>query len=108
MSVSGDVSYLSRFLVKFVEIIAAGLATALSGYLIAHLSGVLSSPAPATPAAAIQVAPSASTPSNMPVQPIPPITPTSVDTSEQRRTPEQLVNASPAQREERLLTKMAT
>ena len=40
-------SHFSRFFLKFVEIIAAGLATAVSGYLIAHLSGVLSSPGPA-------------------------------------------------------------
>jgi hypothetical protein len=47
MSLSDDVSYFSRFWVKFVEIVAAGLATAVSGYLIAHLSGALSSPTPA-------------------------------------------------------------
>jgi hypothetical protein len=43
-------SYLSRFLAKFVEIIAAGLATAVSAYLIAHVAGPLSAtmPAPAT------------------------------------------------------------
>jgi len=60
-------SYFSRFFVKFVEIIAAGLATAASGYLIAHLTGVLSSPGPA-PAAVNQVAPSASTVSSPPAQ----------------------------------------
>jgi hypothetical protein len=58
MPISNDVPYLSRFLTKFIEIVAAGFATAVSGYLIAHLSGVLSSPAPAPaqappPAAAI-------------------------------------------------------
>lgn len=41
------VSYFSRFTVKFIEISAAGVATAVSGYLIAHVSGFLSSPAPA-------------------------------------------------------------
>jgi hypothetical protein len=56
MSVSAELSYFSRFLVKFIEIIAAGLATAGSGYLIAHLSGALSSPAP-TPAAAVNQVP---------------------------------------------------
>jgi hypothetical protein len=30
---------LNKILVKFIEIIAAGLATAVSGYLIVHLSG---------------------------------------------------------------------
>ena len=40
------VSYFSRFTVKFTEILAVGMATAVSGYLIAHVSGFLSSPAP--------------------------------------------------------------
>ena len=31
---SGEVSYLSRFFVKFVEVIAAGVATAISAYLL--------------------------------------------------------------------------
>lgn len=64
---SGEVSYLSRFIVKFVEIVAAGVATAVSGYLVAHLSGYLPSPMPrplGTPAA-VQVAPSASPTANM-------------------------------------------
>jgi hypothetical protein len=46
MSTPDNGSYTSRFLVKFVEIIAAGLATAASGYLIAHLSATLSSSTP--------------------------------------------------------------
>ena len=33
---SGELSYFSRFFVKFLEIIAAGLATAISAYLLAH------------------------------------------------------------------------
>src|SRR5437588_1364857 len=92
MSVADDVSYLSRFLVKFVEIIAAGLATAVSAYLIAHFTGALSSPAPAPTAAAIQVAPSASMQSNLPEQPI---SPTSADINERRVPPPQDVNAPP-------------
>lgn len=32
-------SYLSRFFVKFIEISAAGVATAVSGYVVAHLTG---------------------------------------------------------------------
>jgi hypothetical protein len=59
---SDDGSVFSRFLVKFVEIIAAGLATAVSGYLIAHLSGVLSSPASGPAQAVIEAAPNASLP----------------------------------------------
>src|SRR5262249_456210 len=57
---SDNVSFLSRFLVKFVEIIAAGLATAVSGYLIAHLSGALSSPVPLPAQAVIDATPNAS------------------------------------------------
>jgi len=67
MAAPESASYFSRFFLKFVEIIAAGLATAASGYLIAHLTGVLSSPGPA-PAAVNQVAPSASTVSSPPAQ----------------------------------------
>ena len=57
MSGPGEESFVSRFTLKFVEIVAAGVATAISGYLIAHLGGFLSSPAPA----AVEVAPMAST-----------------------------------------------
>jgi hypothetical protein len=57
-SVPGETSYFSRFAVKFVEIIAAGVATAVSGYMIAHLSGYWAAPLPApaavTAPAAIQ------------------------------------------------------
>ena len=102
MSVSDDTSYLSRFLLKFVEITAAGLATAVSGYLIAHFTGALSSPAPApAPATAvIQVTPGASTQSSRLAPPIPPI---SVDVSERRVAPRQdvspLTQSAPPQQE---------
>jgi hypothetical protein len=90
-------SYFSRFFLKFVEIIAAGLATAVSGYLIAHLSGVLSSPGPA-PTAVNQVAPSAS--SNPPAQAIAPnastsSTPIPVNANDQRVAPQRELNGSP-------------
>jgi hypothetical protein len=92
MSVSAEVSFFSCFLVKFIEIIAAGLATAVSGYLIAHLSGALSSPAP-TPAAAVnQVPPSTSMLSSLPLQPNPPV---SFDTNKQPPAPQQEVNDPP-------------
>jgi hypothetical protein len=42
MSVAGEVTYLRRFAVKFVEIVAAGIGTAVSGYLIAYVTGHLS------------------------------------------------------------------
>jgi hypothetical protein len=63
---SDNVSVLSRFLVKFAEIIAAGLATAVSGYLIAHLSEALSSPVPAPAPAVIEAVPNASPPAQPP------------------------------------------
>src|ERR1700730_7266353 len=91
MAISDDVSYFSRFLVKFVEIIAAGFATAASGCLIAHLSGALSSPGPPPAAAVIQVIPSTSMVSgSLPAQPTPP--PISANIKEQRLAPEE-VNA---------------
>jgi hypothetical protein len=65
---SGEVSYFSRFFVKFVEIIAAGLASAISAYLLAHF---VSSPTPASPptVTAVQVAPNAN---GVAAQPAPP------------------------------------
>src|SRR5215471_20581823 len=49
---SGENSCFSRFLVKFVEVSAAGLATAISAYAIAHLGGLASSPPTPTSAPA--------------------------------------------------------
>jgi hypothetical protein len=59
---SGENSCFSRFLVKFVEVSAAGLATAISAYALAHLGGLLPSfPTPTSaPATAVQVSPTAS------------------------------------------------
>ena len=85
MSAPESVSFISRFAVKFVEIVAAGLATAASGYLIAHLSGVLSSPAPAPSAAAITTA-NGNMASGQPPQPI---APTAAETTEERLVPQQ-------------------
>ena len=99
MPAPDNVFYFSRFFLKFVEIVAAGLATAVSGYLIAHLSGVLSSPGPA-PAAVIQAAPSASTVSSPPAQAIAPnastsSTPIPVNANDQRLAPQRELNGSP-------------
>jgi hypothetical protein len=44
--VTGEGSVLSRFTVKFLEVFAAGLATAVSGYLLAHFTGILAAPNP--------------------------------------------------------------
>jgi hypothetical protein len=57
MAVADRVSFFSRFTMKFVEVIGAGIATAITGYLIAHLGGFWPAPAPA----ALQSAPSVST-----------------------------------------------
>jgi hypothetical protein len=79
--VSGEVSWFSRFFGKFTEVIAIGLATAASGYLVAHLGGLLSSPAPT----AIQIAPTAGGVSGKPLaEPIPPV---SAEAKEQRVAP---------------------
>jgi hypothetical protein len=69
MSAPDNTSYFSRFFLKFVEITAAGLATAVSGYLIAHLTGALSSPTPAPATAVIRAAPSARTLLNLSTTP---------------------------------------
>jgi hypothetical protein len=49
--VTSEGSGLSRLTLKFLEVFAAGLATAVSGYLIAHFSGYL---AAVTPVAAVK------------------------------------------------------
>src|SRR5260370_10292 len=71
---SGDVSYFSRFFVKFVEISAAGLATAIIAYVLAHLGGLLSSsptPASAPAQTAVQVGPAPQQDTDAPVaQPV--------------------------------------
>ncbi len=95
-----EVSFFSRFTVKLVEVVGAGIATAVSVYLIAHLSGYLSSPPP-TPAA-VQIAPSAGVSSAAEVSKSPnvqPTSPVSVDVNEQRPAPRQDVtppNSQPA------------
>jgi hypothetical protein len=84
-------SYLSRFFAKFIEIIAAGLATALSAYLIAHLGGSFS---PAMPVpAAVSAGPIVT--ASLPAQPAPPVAAAPVD--EQRRVPQSVTDVPPAQ-----------
>jgi hypothetical protein len=39
MAGTGEVSYLKRFAVKFVEMAAAGIGTAVTGYLVAYVTG---------------------------------------------------------------------
>jgi hypothetical protein len=87
---SGEVSYFSRFFVKFVEVIAAGLATAISAYLLAHFGGFLpSSPTPASAPAstAVQVGPTASeVAESRRAKPTPPVAAAAVN--EQRPAPQ--------------------
>jgi hypothetical protein len=52
-------TYTSRFALKFAEILGAGLATAVSGYLVAHVGGYLSWPSKTpAPTAAVEALPS--------------------------------------------------
>ena len=84
---SGENSYFSRFFVKFVEVSAAGLASAICAYLLAHFGGLLPAPAPAT---AVQVGPVASeTPESRRAQPSPSV--------EQRSAPQRDTDAAVAQ-----------
>jgi len=85
---SGESSYFSRFFVKFVEVSAAGLASAICAYLLAHFGGFLPALAPAT---AVQVGPTASeTPESRRAQPSPSV--------EQRSAPQRDTDAAAAQR----------
>jgi hypothetical protein len=85
---AGENSYFSRFFVKFVEVSAAGLASAICAYLLAHFFGGLV-PAPA-PATAVEVGPTASeAPESRRAQPTPSV--------EQRPAPQQDTDAPVAQ-----------
>ena len=82
---SGENSYFSRFFVKFVEVSAAGLASAICAYLLAHFGGLLPAPPPAT---AVQIGPTESRrgpPSPSPVE------------QEQRSEPQRNTDAAVAQ-----------
>ena len=95
---SGEVSYLSRFFVKFVEVIAAGVATAISAYLLAHFGGLLppSTPVSAPAPTAVQVGPTASeVAESRRAQPTPPVAAAAVN--EKRAVPQQDTDAPVAQ-----------
>jgi hypothetical protein len=96
---SGEVSYFSRFFAKFVEIIGAGLASAVCAYMLAHFGGLLSSsptPASAPALTAIQLGPTPSEPAqSQPVQPPAPVEAAVVDA--QRPAPQQDADAPVAQ-----------
>jgi hypothetical protein len=91
---SGENSCFSRFLVKFVEVSAAGVATAISAYALAHLGGLLSPPS--APATAVQVNPIASEPAEgLRAKPSPPAAAAAVNT--QSPAPQQDTDATVAQ-----------
>jgi hypothetical protein len=91
---SGEVSYFSRFFVKFVEIIAAGLASAIGAYLLAYFGGVLlSSPTPAFAPVAPTVSDVAE---SLRAQPTPPVVAPTVN--DRRPAPQQDTDAPAAQR----------
>jgi hypothetical protein len=95
MSVPDKVSYFSRFTMKFVEIVAASIATAVGGYLVAHLGGYLPWPGTAPTPAAIEATPSTGVVSKTSrAQPTPPVPPASADADEPRPAPAQ--DAGPA------------
>ena len=91
---SGEVSYFSRFFVKFVEMIAAGVASAICAYLLAHFGGVLlSSPTPAS----APVAPIASeVAESRRAQPAPPAV-AAAPVNERRTVPQKDTDAPAAQ-----------
>jgi len=95
---SGENSCFSRFLVKFVEVSAAGLATAISAYALAHLGGLLSSSPtpPSAPATTVQVSPIASEPAEgLRAKPTPPAAAAAVN--QQSPAPQQDTDATVAQ-----------
>jgi hypothetical protein len=90
---SGEVSYFSRFLVRFVEIVAAGFASAISAYLLAHFGGVLLSyptpaSAPVTPTASLLA-------DSVRAQPIPLLA--AVPVNERRAVPQKDIDAPAVQ-----------
>src|SRR6266700_8102958 len=98
ISMSGENSCFSRFLVKFVEVSAAGLATAISAYALAHLGGLLpsSTTPPSALATAVQVSPTASeVAEGLRAQPTPPAAAAAVN--KQSPAPQQDTDAPVAQ-----------
>jgi hypothetical protein len=93
--------YLSRFFVKFVEILAAGLATAMCGYLIAYLGSPLPPAAPVP--VVVSAAPSAGEAAGrVPVQPAPAVA------DLQQRAPQPVVADAPPAQPARRAEKAAT
>ncbi len=94
MSVPGEASVFSRFALKFIEVMAAGIATAFSGYIVAHLGGYLGTPAPTAvpmPAAIESSAPTSGVSAPMPAvsRPAQPVPAAAADAKPQRPTAQQ-------------------
>jgi hypothetical protein len=97
MSEPAVTAFFKRFAVKFVEVVGAGIATALSGYLLAHFSGYWSSPASTPPV--VQVGPNTgagTTTSVAKSQRSQPAHAVSADAKEQRLTTATVPVAQPA------------
>jgi hypothetical protein len=61
--VSAVSTFFSRFTVKFIEVVGAGVATALTGYLLAHFGGYFNAQSNVPiPPAAVQIAPGTGVP----------------------------------------------
>jgi hypothetical protein len=90
------VSYGARFFTKFVEIIAAGLATAVSAYLIAQLGGLLNSVAPAP--AVVQTVATVGDGGKSPARTVAPIAASAIDDQHAAPQPEADASAVPAAR----------
>jgi hypothetical protein len=106
MPVAEKGSHFSRFFVKLMEIMAAAVATAVSGYLVAHLGGYLPPqvsdllPSALHPPAAVAPPPAQSTAAKTaPVSlPAPQPAPAAADAGEQRAAPQQDGGAPPAKK----------
>jgi len=70
MMVAGKAFYLRRFAKKFVEIVAAGIGTAVTGYLVAYVTAHFSffTPAAVAPTPPQTVSASASTPPKISIE----------------------------------------
>jgi len=93
---SGENSCFWRFLVKFTEVSAAGIATAISAYALAHVGTLSTSPTPTSaPVTAVQVGPTASEVADGPrAQPSPP--PAAAAVNKQSPAPQQDTDATVA------------
>jgi hypothetical protein len=81
-------SFFSRFTTKFVEVVGAGVATAVTGYLIAHMGGFLSAPEP-------KAVPAAATSATVQMPATVPAAPTATVVTKAQRTPASATAAKP-------------